>query len=172
MGVGRNLAYHQELFFKNKGFANHHHILSGDDDLFINEVANSKNTAIVVSQNAHTVSEPKRTFKEWIRQKKRHFSTGGSYKLKHKIVLGLLQLSQLIFIALFVVLVINVRPVYLIVSLFVFRYCLQMLIFRLSANKIGGKDLILLSPFFEIFFMIFNPILVISNLLIKKIKWN
>ena len=172
MGVGRNLAYHKELFFKNKGFANHQHILSGDDDLFINEVASGKNTEVVISEDSHTISEPKRTYKTWMRQKKRHFSTGGHYKLKHKILLGMLQFSQMLFIISFIVLVINVRPVYLIVSVFVFRYCLQMLIFKLSANKVGGKDLVLLAPFFEIFFMIFNPILVISNLLIKKIKWN
>ena len=43
MGVGRNLAYRQSLFFKNKGFASHYQLLSGDDDLFINEVANKKN---------------------------------------------------------------------------------------------------------------------------------
>ncbi len=32
MGVGRNLAYTKELFFKHKGFATHQHILSGHDD--------------------------------------------------------------------------------------------------------------------------------------------
>ena len=39
MGVGRNLAYKKSLFFDNKGFATHLHLPSGDDDLFIKEVA-------------------------------------------------------------------------------------------------------------------------------------
>jgi glycosyltransferase involved in cell wall biosynthesis len=172
MGVGRNLAYHSDLFFKNKGFATHQHILSGDDDLFINEVATKNNTQIVINEKAHTISQPKTTFKAWVRQKKRHFLTGGHYKFKHKLMLGVLQLSQLVFIALFIVLVIKVRPVYLIVGIFLLRYLIQMLIFKLSANKIGGKDLIFLAPFFEIFFMVFNPLLVISNQLIKQVKWN
>jgi len=172
MGVGRNLAYHQELFFKNKGFASHQHILSGDDDLFINEVATSKNVQVVLTENSQTISTPKTSYKMWIRQKKRHFTTGKHYRFKHQLMLGLLQLSQMLFFTLFIVLLINVRPVYLIVGVFVFRYLIQMLIFKLSANKIGGKDLVLLAPFFEIFFMLFNPILVISNLLIKKVKWN
>ena len=73
MGVGRNLAYHKELFFKNKGFSSHQHILSGDDDLFINEVANKTNTQIVVDSAAHTISVPKQSFKLWIRQKRRHY---------------------------------------------------------------------------------------------------
>ena len=32
MGVGRNMAYKKDLFFRNKGFAAHMHIKSGDDD--------------------------------------------------------------------------------------------------------------------------------------------
>ncbi|MBL4670137.1 MAG: hypothetical protein JKY30_12860 [Flavobacteriales bacterium] len=73
MGVGRNLGYQTQLFFKNKGFASHQHILSGDDDLFINEVANKRNTQIIIDKNAHTISNAKTTYKSWIRQKKRHF---------------------------------------------------------------------------------------------------
>lgn len=172
MGVGRNLAYHTELFFNNKGFASHQHILSGDDDLFVNEVANKRNAQIVIDHESHTISKAKQTYKDWIRQKKRHFLSGGHYKFKHKFTLGLLQFSQLIFIGLFIALVIKVRPVYLILGVFVLRYLIQMLIFKLSANKIGGKDLIILSPLYEVFFMVFNPMLVISNLLIRKTKWN
>ena len=172
MGVGRNLGYQSKMFFDNKGFASHQHILSGDDDLFINEVANKRNTQIVVNEDAYTISNAKTTYREWFRQKKRHFLTGSHYRFKHKFMLGLLQFSQLIFIGLFIALVIMVRPVYLIVGVFVFRYLIQMLIFKLSANKIGGKDLLLLSPLFELFFMVFNPILVISNLIVKKTKWN
>jgi len=33
MGVGRNLAYHRELFFNSGGFMKHYKITSGDDDL-------------------------------------------------------------------------------------------------------------------------------------------
>ena len=172
MGVGRNLGYQTQLFFKNKGFASHQHILSGDDDLFINEVANKRNTQIIIDKNAHTISNAKTTYKSWIRQKKRHFLTGSHYKSKHQFMLGLLQLSQLFFIGLFVLLVIKVRPVHLIVGVFILRCLIQMLIFKLSSNKIGGKDLVLLSPIYEIFFMVFNPFLVLSNLIIKKTKWN
>jgi hypothetical protein len=35
MGVGRNLAYKKELFYRHKGFSSHNHIPGGDDDLFI-----------------------------------------------------------------------------------------------------------------------------------------
>ena len=38
------------------------------------------------------------------------------------------------------------------------------------AESCMRKDLVLLSPIFEVFFMIFNPLLVFSNLIIKKVK--
>ena len=61
MGVGRNLAYRKSLFFANKGFASHARLNSGDDDLFINEVATSKNILVEPIKKAHTRSEPKKT---------------------------------------------------------------------------------------------------------------
>ncbi len=44
MGVGRNLSYRRSVFFANKGFGSHNHIISGDDDLFVNSHANRENT--------------------------------------------------------------------------------------------------------------------------------
>jgi hypothetical protein len=40
MGVGRNLSYKKDVFLRNKGFSSINHIPGGDDDLFINKVAN------------------------------------------------------------------------------------------------------------------------------------
>ncbi len=172
MGVGRNLAYHSELFFGNKGFASHQHILSGDDDLFINEVATKYNSQVVIHPDAQTVSKPKETFKAWFRQKRRHFSTGQYYRFKHKFMLGLLQLSQYLFVLLFILLMFRVKPMYLILSAFGLRLIIQLLFFQMSSKKIGGSDLVIFSPIFELFFMIFNPIIVISNIISRKIKWN
>ena len=59
MGIGRNLAYTKTLFFKNKGFASHMHVLSGDDDLFVNQNATADNTAIEIHPDAFTFSDAK-----------------------------------------------------------------------------------------------------------------
>src|SRR2546428_821134 len=74
MGVGRNLAYRKELFFRNKGFAKHMHLLSGDDDLFVNENATKVNTRVEFANVSQMVSEPKTTFKEYWTQIRRHSS--------------------------------------------------------------------------------------------------
>jgi glycosyltransferase involved in cell wall biosynthesis len=93
MGVGRNLSYKKEVFLRNKGFSSINQIPSGDDDLFINQVATAENTAVVIDPEAHTVSEPKRRWSDWMTQKYRHYTTGRYYKPKHKFLLGLYSLS-------------------------------------------------------------------------------
>ena len=46
MGIGRNLAYRKELFYKNKGFSAHLNLPLGEDDLFINRIATPTNTGL------------------------------------------------------------------------------------------------------------------------------
>ena len=88
MGVGRNLAYTAKLYYDNKGFMSHIKLPSGDDDLFVNEAATPTNTAICVSEKAFTYSIPKKTWKGWWIQKKRHITTSKFYKPIHKFLLG------------------------------------------------------------------------------------
>src|SRR5687768_6431115 len=66
MGVGRNLSYKKGLFFRHKGFSSINHIPSGDDDLFINKVANKHNTTVVLDPEAFTLSAPKQTWRDWM----------------------------------------------------------------------------------------------------------
>ncbi|MCP4520828.1 MAG: glycosyltransferase [Cytophagales bacterium] len=95
MGVGRNVLYAKKIFTQNKGFERHQNIVGGDDDLFINSVANAQNTTIAIHPNSFVYSVPKSTWKEWIIQKKRHLSVGKRYKFSHKIILSILHFSQL-----------------------------------------------------------------------------
>ena len=101
MGVGRNMAYKKALFFKNKGFAAHMHIPSGDDDLFVNAHASKYNTEVRLNMDSHVWSEPNRTWGGYLRQKKRHFGAGKLYKPKHKFILSLQIVMQFLFYALF-----------------------------------------------------------------------
>lgn len=95
MGVGRNLLYKKSLFWKNNGFTSHFGLLSGDDDLFINETATGKNVAVSISEEGYTESEPKKNWSEWFVQKRRHLSVGKKYKFRDKLNLGLLWFSGL-----------------------------------------------------------------------------
>lgn len=52
MGTGRNMAYRKSLFFDHKGFSKHLHLLRGEDDLFVNEVATATNTRVETHPDA------------------------------------------------------------------------------------------------------------------------
>jgi glycosyltransferase involved in cell wall biosynthesis len=141
MGVGRNLSYKRELFIKNKGFSSINQIPSGDDDLFINQVANRRNTAIVIDHDAHTLSEPKTTFKDWMTQKYRHYTTSKFYKKKHVFLLGLYSLSQFLVYPSLILALVFTKAYVLLIGLWAFRMILQGLILRGAMKKLNELDL-------------------------------
>jgi len=171
MGVGRNLAYRRSLFIDNRGFESHHHISSGDDDLFINETATKNNIDIEISQDTHTISGAKTTFRDWFNQKRRHLTTGFHYKFNHKIFLGLHSLSRFLLFLTFIMLILLSYNIFIVLSLFAFRSIVQFVIFAKCMDKLGERDLLLFSPLYELFFVVFYPLVVLSNLIIKDHKW-
>lgn len=171
MGVGRNMAYRKELFFNNNGFNGHMAIKSGDDDLFINEVADDKNTAICFSEESFTVSEPKTSFKDWILQKRRHISTSSLYKSNHKILLGLFYTSQLLFFVLGTLLLLIGYKWVWVVTLVVLRYVVQLTCLGLATKKLNEVGLFFLTPFLEIFLISTQLSIFIANLISTPKHW-
>lgn len=141
MGVGRNLAYKKSLFNDNKGFSRHYNLLSGDDDLFINAVANKKNTAIILADDTHVFSDAKRTSDAWNFQKKRHLTTGRYYKIKHKILLGLLAFSHLFFYVSFLACCFYQPWVWFALGVFAFRWIYLVIIQYLAMKRLNEQDL-------------------------------
>jgi glycosyltransferase involved in cell wall biosynthesis len=162
MGVGRNLSYKKSLFLRSKGFSSINNIPSGDDDLFINKVATSKNTAVVIDQDAITRSIPRTTWAGWLRQKSRHYTTAKYYKTKHKLLLGLYFATQFVFYPLLVA-VILLYDWRFVLAVFGVRLILQAFVLFKSMKKMGEKDLwpwfILLDIWMFFYYIIFAPAL-------------
>jgi glycosyltransferase involved in cell wall biosynthesis len=165
MGVGRNLSYKKSVFFRHKGFSAHNHVPGGDDDLFINNAATKKNTAIVIDKDSFTLSEPPNNWKQWIRQKKRHYTTSKYYKPLHKFLLGLYAFSLFLFYPLFII------------SLFIFSWKLTLLAFAIrfivqafvifkTTEKLNEKDLFPWFVFFDVWMFFYY--LMFSTALFKK----
>lgn len=171
MGVGRNLAYTKTVFFKVNGFVNHMHIKSGDDDLFVNQVATKQNTAISCSQDSFTESFPKTIFKDWIHQKRRHISTASLYKPVHKFLLGLFFSSQLLFWILGIIVLSFLYNWQIVAGLIFTRILFLYLVIGYSAKKLNEKDLILFIPFFEIFLILIQMFIFIKNMISKPTHW-
>jgi glycosyltransferase involved in cell wall biosynthesis len=171
MGVGRNLAYTKKEFFNANGFINHIKIRSGDDDLFVNQIANSQNTTICFSHGSFTVSTPKKTFNEWFKQKRRHVSTAKYYKLNHKVLLSLLYLSNLLFWLLGFILLLTFYKWQIVLALFLTRIVLQYTVIGVSTKKLHEPDLFFFIPFLEIFLIIMQLTIFINNLISKPNHW-
>jgi len=172
MGVGRNLSYRRSLFINNKGFSSHYHISSGDDDIFINQVAQRSNVKIEIDKGAQMLTYPKTTFIDWIKQKRRHFTTYPYYKKRNKFVLGTFAITNILFYMLFAALMLLKYNIVIIASLFILRLITQLVIFKKSTNKLSERKLLLFSPIFEILITVINPLLAFTNLVSRKRKWN
>ena len=140
MGVGRNLSYKKTIFYRHKGFSAHNNIPSGDDDLFINMAATKINTKINVDKDAFTLSEPPKTWRQWIKQKNRHYSTGKMYKPLHKFLLGLYTFSHFLFYPLLVVSIIFYNW-QLALLVFGIRFLVQAIVLYPCMKKLNEKEL-------------------------------
>lgn len=167
MGVGRNLSYKKSVFFRQKGFSSHNHIPGGDDDLFINKVANAKNTTIQIDPDSFTISKPSSTWSQWRQQKMRHYTTGKFYKPVHKFFLGTYALSHFLFFPLLIVSAIffDWR---IALGIYVLRLILQLIIVSKTMKKLDEKDLIRWIPVLDIWMFIYY--IIFAGSLIRKPK--
>lgn len=171
MGIGRNLAYKKEEFFNVNGFISHIQVRSGDDDLFINQVATSKNTALCYLPESFTYSEPKTKFKDWFTQKRRHVSTAKLYKPFDKIQLALFYVSQLLFFILAIILLAFQYQWIIVLSLVGFRYLFTWITLGFSAGKLKEKDVMYWFPIIEIVLIFTQLNIFITNLFSKPVHW-
>ncbi len=160
MGVGRNLSYKREVFFRNKGFSFINQIPGGDDDLFINKVAHAGNTNIVIDKDAHTLSEPKKSWQGWWSQKFRHYTTAKYYKTSHKFLLGLYSATQFMVYPLVIAAAIFFNW-WMALAVFGARLILQGIIYFKTMDKLNEKDLWPLYPLLDIwmclYYILFLP---------------
>jgi glycosyltransferase involved in cell wall biosynthesis len=173
MGVGRNLAYRKELFFKNKGFADHYHLSSGDDDLFVNRHATRENTAWVIQQEGHTRSVPEKTFRNWIHQKQRHLSAGKKYKKGTKLRLATEYISRMV-VYLSLVLLCVISPwKYIVLGLFLLQLIPRLIIFKMGMRSLDEKYLLLPSLLLDPILPLVLAIIWLSGAFVTKYQsWN
>lgn len=172
MGVGRNLAYTKELFFKQKGFSTHYHIQSGDDDLFVNGAATGKNVNVCVSGDSITYSKPKLSFKDWRVQKARHLTTAPLYTGSSQMRLAMHYASSVFFYLTLFLLPLHPQTILLFPILFVLKSLVQMLVLYKAAQKLQEKDLLLAGAILEPVLLIIYPIFHMTKLFYKHNRWN
>lgn len=171
MGVGRNLAYSKETFFRNKGFASHYHINSGDDDLFVNEAATKKNVSVSVSRNSITYSKAKKTFKEWRMQKARHLTTAPLYTSASKTRIMFSYFTQYFFLLSLIGLSLSIKTVLLIPILLTLKMIAQVILLNKAAKKLNEPDLLFAAFFYELLLLFIYPIFHLNKFFYRSNKW-
>lgn len=173
MGVGRNMAYRKDEFFRNRGFGYHSSLISGDDDLFVNNNATPANTKVEYGPGTFTLSVPASTKEEWISQKKRHLTTAPYYKSMDQFLLITEPVSRMIFYLSFILLC-SFKFMWIeVLAIFGARLITQTTIFGSVQKKLEENGLIAYSIFFDIFSPLINGVLYISKGKAQpKNQWN
>jgi len=171
MGVGRNMAYRKSLFFKGKGFASHMHILSGDDDLFVNQNANRTNTRIEIDFDSHIWSEPKKSLSSYFTQKFRHQGAGKAYKGSHRKMLSLQALSGFMFYVFLISLIVIKADWWIIAAFYFPRLLAQILVYIPVLKKLRYIDLIWWTPVFDFIYYIYIVLFNFIALFRKRVEW-
>lgn len=171
MGVGRNLAYTKELFFKYKGFAAHQHLMSGDDDLFVNQVANATNVAIEFTPESFMLTEAKDTFEKYVRQKTRHMTTGKYYKTEHKLMLALYYSSYFLFYGFLAAsLVFSLMAWPIVAGIYGIRLICQWIVFYNASLKLKCVSILWSLPILDIAYLFYLLFFGTKSLFIRNPK--
>jgi len=171
MGVGQNLAYTKSIFFNNKGFASQNHLQFGDDDLFVNKVADAKNCAIEYAQEAHTTSRSGASFHNWMllkmfRSKTRRYYNSGKFLLNFYHFLMTTFYIALGFSIYFTMN--NLIYLTVVLSILLLKYLAQYICFSPAATKLNERGLIPHILFFDIIFSALNPVVYLVSKMKKK----
>lgn len=170
-GIGKNLGYSRQLFYKNKGFSSHYVISAGDDELFVNNTATKLNTLVQIKSESTIKQVKKISFSQWIKNEKTRLKIRRFFKFRDRFVLRLYAFSTFIFYGLFIALLMLGAPVLITLSVFGLRLLSQILIFGYAQNKLSEPKLLLLSPVFEFSLILIDFFLWMGLFFGRNKKW-
>lgn len=156
MGIGRNMAYRKELFFKKKGFSSYLNLQKGDDDLFINGIANRNNTRVETSSESIMCMCPVKYKSEWREERISYTVTSQFYRGIQKHMLGFETFSRLLFYGVFVsLLVISIHAQQWVllgstILIYLLRFIMQATIIHKTAKEFNEKSYYFTLPIFDI----------------------
>jgi len=172
MGVGRNIGYKRSFFLSKKGFNKFLKVTGGDDDLFVNKYSTAKNTVVVLHPESVILSESKNTFSDFVIQKIRHISVSKMYRFKHKLLIGILSFSKILFWILGLSLIVLFHNILWVGGLFSIQLLLLLWVYNRFTKILNVK--------YELYGLWLMDFVYISYLILfslraftaKKIKWS
>ena len=146
MGIGQNLAYRKNVYNGHKGFADQLTLQRGDDDLFINALADSGNTAVALHPDSFMEQKVPPFKRIWFEDKVNRLVTGKFYHGAARFMNGLETWTCALFhLCTLIGLIMSIRYyewMYtgIIAILWLLRFVLTMNNFRKTAKATGEKS--------------------------------
>ena len=157
MGIGKNLAYRKDLFFQKKGFSTYLNLQRGEDDLFVNQIANGNNTRVETDINATVRIQTAEQCKFWKEEKISYTATARYYKGAQGILFGFETFSRILLhttcIVGMAVGILNKQWIVAgsILFVWILRYILQAIIINKASKELDGDRRYYLSlPLFDL----------------------
>ncbi len=155
-GMAQNISYKKELFFQEKGFHKHLDLTSGDDNLFIQEIAQRKNTRVEFSVPALTTCHREETKKSYFYQKEEKLKAARHYKKDILASILTENISRILFVTAFLAMLVFsiVEREWMLTAatavIFLFRFITQAVVIRRSAKLLTEKPFFLMIPIFDV----------------------
>src|SRR6185369_5006813 len=108
-----------------------------------------QNTTIQISTRSFMYSEPKQTWEEYWHQKKRHVTTGRYYRVKHKLLLSVFSVSNILFWLLFIATMIYSGYSVEAFLLFGMKLSIQGIVYRTTLKRFVEDDLFFIYPLMD-----------------------
>ena len=171
MGVGRNLAYSRKVFDSVGGFKSHYHLVSGDDDLLIQQAAKNNNYCIEIAEESFCYSEPHTEWMRWKLQKTRHYSTSGKYHVIKKALLGIYPLSLWFMVFSFILLCLTNNVSWMVLGVLLSITILKWVMIGRGLRRLKENGLAWFFPLWDLFYAIMIPVLYLSVNRKVKSRW-
>lgn len=167
MAVGRNLSYPASVFEVVGGFRPIMHSMSGDDDLFVQEVVRRSAAVVraVMDPASFVPTQAPTTWRAWLRQKRRHASAGRFYSARSQAALALFHGSNII---------VWIAPVFLGwmgAALLGTRLAVQFAALRSAAHRLGEETLLPVQPLMEAIYLLYTTLAAPSAMLFAPRRW-
>lgn len=164
-GNGRNLSYRRSFFFKRGAFISHYNVAGGSDDLFVYQNATRSNTTVSIESDACMNMEASKNFGEWHKLRLARVSTRNWHSVGGRLMEDLLPISVALFYTMGGLLLAGGSlPWIVLAAALAVKLVWQTVCFSRLTKRFGGGLVWLAAPFFEIYFIIANTILVLTPL--------
>ncbi len=171
MGVGRNMLFRKNLYLEAFDRIIETGTLSGDDDLFIQYAANRENCEVCIDSDTFLYSDAKTNWRDFFQQKARHISTGFHYKKSYLLILSMYPLTMLLFISAYLRMFFCKDNDFIFATVVLSIYFLMIWQLKKRAAAILHFNSQMPILIMDIFFLLYQIILVILPFKRKKARW-